>query len=222
MGSEMCIRDRIPVEADEPVTVFDMFFANTQAKFMALFLVIFAVMFSTADISSGYIKNIGGQVKNRGFLIASKTFALAVFTILSMAIFVVVQTVAVRIFFGRVMWGEPKDFLTYFGIQVLLHCALLILCMTIAILLRNNVVSMVIAVCLTMNVMSILYSAVDKIVQKAGIEDFQLIQYTLTGKISLLSMTPGVRECMEALGGAAVFGIVLAMLCGFVFEKRDI
>ena len=55
----------LPTEPGEKVTVFDIFFANSQGKFYALFLVIFAVLFSTADISSGYIKNIGGQVGNR-------------------------------------------------------------------------------------------------------------------------------------------------------------
>lgn len=59
----------LPTEPGEKVTVYDIFFANSQGKFYALFLVIFAVMFSTADIGSGYIKNIGGQVQKRGALI---------------------------------------------------------------------------------------------------------------------------------------------------------
>ena len=59
----------LPTEPGEKVTVYDIFFANSQGKFYALFLVIFAVMFSTADIGSGYIKNIGGQVQKRGTLI---------------------------------------------------------------------------------------------------------------------------------------------------------
>ena len=51
----------LPTEPGEKVTVFDIFFANSQGKFYALFLVIFTVLFSTADISSGYIKNIGAS-----------------------------------------------------------------------------------------------------------------------------------------------------------------
>ncbi len=47
----------LPTEPGEKVTVFDIFFGNSQGKFYALFLVIFVVLFSTADISSGYIKN---------------------------------------------------------------------------------------------------------------------------------------------------------------------
>lgn len=59
----------LPTEPGEKVTVYDIFFANSQGKLYALLLVIFTVLFSTADISSGYIKNIGGQVRNRGTLI---------------------------------------------------------------------------------------------------------------------------------------------------------
>ena len=73
----------LPTEPGEKVTVYDIFFANSQGKFYALFLVIFAVLFSTADIGSGYIKNIGGQVQKRGTLIFSRSIALAVFTVLT-------------------------------------------------------------------------------------------------------------------------------------------
>ena len=44
----------LPTEPGKKVTVYDIFYANSQGKFYALFLVIFAVLFSTADIGSGY------------------------------------------------------------------------------------------------------------------------------------------------------------------------
>ena len=47
----------LPTEPGEKVTVYDIFFANSQGKLYALLLVIFTVLFSTADISSGYIRN---------------------------------------------------------------------------------------------------------------------------------------------------------------------
>ena len=68
----------LPTEPGEKVTVYDIFYANSQGKFYALFLVIFAVLFSTADIGSGYIKNIGGQVQKRGALIFSRSIALEI------------------------------------------------------------------------------------------------------------------------------------------------
>lgn len=212
----------IPIEAGEKVTVLDMFFANAQARVVALFLVIFAVLFSTADITSGYIKSIGGQVRDRGSLILSRTVALMVFAALTMVFFVAVQAVSTRIFFGYLEWGGKKAFFMYFGTQLLLHVALMILCMTIAIVIRNNVISMVIVVCLSMNLMVVLYSAVDKLAGKLGIKDFHLIQYTVTGKISMLSVAPGNKECIGALCIAAGFGLVFVTLCSLNFKKRDV
>ena len=147
----------LPTEPGEKVTVYDIFFANSQGKLYALLLVIFTVLFSTADISSGYIKNIGGQVRNRGTLIFSRAIALAVFTVLTMAGAFLFQAAANGIVFGELEWGNTKAILSYFVTELALHYALVLICMAIAIILKNNVISMVIAVCLSMNVMTIVY-----------------------------------------------------------------
>ena len=200
----------LPTEPGEKVTVYDIFFANSQGKLYALLLVIFTVLFSTADISSGYIKNIGGQVRNRGTLIFSRAIALAVFT------------AANGIFFGELEWGNTKAILSYFVTELALHYALVLICMAIAIILKNNVISMVIAVCLTMNVMTIVYGVVNSAIQKIGIQNFQIYKYTITGKLSLLPMNPSGNECLAAFGVAIVFIVMMISVSSVVFQKRDI
>ena len=158
----------LPTEPGEKVTVYDIFFANSQGKLYALLLVIFTVLFSTADISSGYIKNIGGQVRNRGTLIFSRAIALAVFTVLTMAGAFLFQAAANGIVFGE-LDGNDKQVLSYFVTELALHYALVLICMAIAIILKNNVISMVIAVCLSMNVMTIVYGVINSAIQKIGI-----------------------------------------------------
>lgn len=170
----------LPTEPGEKVTVYDIFFANSQGKLYALLLVIFTVLFSTADISSGYIKNIGGQVRNRGTLIFSRAIALAVFTVLTMAGAFLFQAAANGIVFGELEWGNTKAILSYFVTELALHYALVLICMAIAIILKNNVISMVIAVCLSMNVMTIVYGVINSAIQKIGIQNFQIYKYTIT------------------------------------------
>lgn len=211
-----------PTEPGEKVTVFDIFFGNSQGKFYALFLVIFAVLFSTADISSGYIKNIGGQVQSRGALVISRAIALAVFTIMTLAGVFVFQAVANGIIFGYLEWGDARAILLYFATEVVLHYALVLICMTIAVTLKNNVISMVIAVCLTMNVMTIVYGLVNNAIQKMGIQNFQIYEYTITGKLSLLPMNPGGKECLAAFGVALAFIVATIVAGSVVFQKRDI
>ena len=212
----------LPTEPGEKVTVYDIFYANSQGKFYALFLVIFAVLFSTADIGSGYIKNIGGQVQKRGALIFSRSIALAVFMALTMTGAFILQAVANYIVFGDLEWGDPKAACSYFLTELVLHYALVLICMAIAIVLKNNVISMVISICLTMNVMSIVYGLVNSAVRKMGMHNFQMYKYTITGKISPLPMNPGGNDCFLALGVACVFIIIMISVSSVVFQKRDI
>jgi len=212
----------LPTEPGEKVTVYDIFFANSQGKLYALLLVIFTVLFSTADISSGYIKNIGGQVRNRGTLISSRAIALAVFTVLTMAGAFLFQAAANGIFFGELEWGNTKAILSYFVTELALHYALVLICMAIAIILKNNLISMVIAVCLSMNVMTIVYGVINSAIQKIGIQNFQIYKYTITGKLSLLPMDPSGNECLAAFGVAIVFIVMMISVSSVVFQKRDI
>ena len=185
----------LPTQPGEKVTVFDQVYANLQAKFVALFLVIFTVLFSSADIGSGYIKNIGGQVRSRRNLIFSKASVLFVYTTVTMLLYFIIQIIAQQMYFGYLEWGNGSELLRYFGIQILLHYALVLISMAIA---------------------------VNHLIQKAGVENFQILKYTVTGKIALLSMSPTNKECLTAVVIAAAFGIVVTLLTAWVFRKRDI
>lgn len=212
----------LPTQPGEKVTISDQVYANLQAKFIAIFMVIFAVLFSSADLTSGYIKNIGGQVRNRSKLIFSRAVALFVFTVLSMILYLILQTVTQQIYFGYVEWGNVSDLLKYLCVQTVLHYALVLICMAITVILNSNVFSIAISICLCMNMMMILYGVVDQFIHKIGAEKFQMLKYTVTGKIALLPMAPGTKDCLTALGIAAAFGIVVTLLTGQIFRKRDI
>ena len=212
----------IPTRPGEMVTVYDQVYANLHGKFIALFMVIFAVLFSASDLSSGYIKNIGGQMKNRGNLILSKAVALFIYTVLTMLFYLCIQTVAQAVCFHELQLGSLRDLAVYSAIQILLHYVLLLICMSITIITRSKVFSMAFAVLFCMNVMVILYSTVDKILARFGIEDFNMLQYTVTGRMALLEMAPSVGGCVKAVTVAVVFGLAVLALSSQIFRKRDI
>lgn len=212
----------IPMQPGENITVFDVLFASLQPKFIALFLVIFAVIFSSADLNSGYIKNIGGQVKNREKLIGSKAIALIIFTIVSMAIAVGLQIIANSLFFGYLELGNVSDLVKYLLVQTVLHIALVLIGMALSIVLKSNLVSMIIVVCLCMNLSMVIYAGINTWIQNIGIKDINIIDYTVTGKISMLPMVPANQDCVSAIMVAVVFGVVVTALTGLVFKRRDI
>ena len=70
--------------------------------------------------------------------------------------------------------------------------------------------------------MVVFYSTVDKLIAKLGIENFNLIRYTVTGRISLLEMAPSSDACMKALLIAVLLGAAVTILSGQIFRQRDI
>lgn len=199
----------VPTKPGDTVSVFDLFYGNIKGKFLALFMVIFAVLYSTADMTSGFIKNIAGQVRDRRGLVFAKGVSLFVYTVLTMLIFTGIQTISNALFFDELVFGPVKEFLQYAGIQTLLHFALLIIVMCIAIVLRNNVISMMLSVCLCMNVLVIFYSFLDNLIAKAHIKNFHVLEYTVTGNISFLETNVTAKMAVTALAVSIAFVIVM-------------
>ena len=81
---------------------------------------------------------------------------------------------------------------------------------------------MILSVCLCMNVLVLLYTLLDKLVEKLGIEDFQIIKYTLTGKISMLPMELTGNEAGNAALLAVFLGGMAVGVACLVFKKRDV
>ena len=212
----------VPTKPGDTVSVFDLFYGNIKGKFLALFMVIFAVLYSTADMTSGFIKNIAGQVRDRRRLVFAKGVSLFVYTVLTMLIFTGIQTVSNALFFDEFVFGPVKEFLQYAGIQTLLHFAFLMIVMCIAIVLRNNVISMMLSVCLCMNVLVIFYSFLDNMIAKAHIKNFHVLEYTVTGNISFLETNVTAKMAVTALAVSIAFIIVMIEVCSTVFKKRDI
>ena len=211
----------VPTKPGENVSVFDLFYANIKGKFIALFMVIFTVLYTTADITSGYVKNIAGQVSQRGGLVICKSDRSICLHGNVVADFYMTQTLSNFLFFDEFTFGPVKQFAAYVGIQLLLHYGLLMIVMGVAIALRNNVISMMIGVCLCMNVLIIFYNFLDQLIAK-DIKNFHILEYTVTGNISFLETNVTAKMAVTALAVSIAFVIVMIEVCSTVFKKRDI
>ena len=210
------------MEEGKKVSVFDMVYANIQGKMLALYLVIYAVIFATADITSGYIKNFAGQVKNRWKLVISKAITLFFYTVLMMVLFVVMQAISTFVAFGYLEMGNLSDMLAYIGMQTILHYGLLCVCMAFSIVFRNNLCSMSLAICICCGITNLLFGYIDRVLGKIGIENFQTIKYTITGRIGSLPMELSGSDVGKGMLVAAVFILVFVGISSYIFEKRDV
>lgn len=206
--------------SDEVPTIADM--VDIAGLDLALLLAIFTVLFSTADLNSGYIKSVGGQVKCRGVLLFSKMIALSVFTFVAMALDVIVQCIATPLFLHGAEFGDAADFFKMLGSQYVVTLLFVYFVMAMAIIIKNNVISMIIAVCMCTGIFTLIFSGINILIEKIGVKNFDINDYLIVNQISELDLSASAKTVGGAFAVAAVWAVVSLIAVYGVFKRRDI
>lgn len=209
-----------PDENDNSVLSFAM--SDISGLQAGLFIIIFTVLFSMADINSGFIKSIGGQVKGRGVLIVSKMAAIAIFTAIVIIADFLTELIAVNIFFDDAVVGSASEIVRLLSSQFVLNFALAILMMAIAIIIKNNVVSMIIGVCMCSGIFELIFMGINYLMDKIGFSDFDINNILITGKIQNVTIGADAADIGYALLTAAIYIAVSVLAVYNVFKRRDI
>lgn len=209
-----------PDENDNSVLSFAM--SDISGLQAGLFIIIFTVLFSMADINSGFIKSIGGQVKGRGVLIVSKMAAIAIFTAIVIIADFLTELVAVNIFFDDSVVGSASEIVRLLSSQFVLNFALAILMMAIAMIIKNNVVSMIIGVCMCTGIFELIFMGINYLMDKIGFNDFDINNILITGKIQNVTIGADASDIGYALLAAAIYIAVSVFAVYNVFKHRDI
>lgn len=209
-----------PDENDNSVLSFAM--SDISGLQAGLFIIIFTVLFSMADINSGFIKSIGGQVKGRGVLIVSKMVAIAIFTAIVIIADFLTQLIAVNIFFDDAAVGSASEIVRLLSSQFVLNFALAVLMMAIAMIIKNNVVSMIIGVCMCTGIFELIFMGINYLMDKIGFSDFDINNILITGKIQNVTIGADASDIGYALLAAAIYIAVSVLAVYNVFKHRDI
>ena len=209
-----------PDENDNSVLSFAM--SDISGLQAGLFIIIFTVLFSMADINSGFIKSIGGPVKGRGVLIVSKMAAIAIFTAVVIIADFLTELIAVNIFFDDAVVGSASEIVRLLSSQFVLNFALAILMMAIAIIIKNNVVSMIIGVCMCSGIFELIFMGINYLMDKIGFSDFDINNILITGKIQNVTIGADTADIGYALLTAAIYIAVSVLAVYNVFKHRDI
>lgn len=209
-----------PDENDNSVLSFAM--SDISGLQAGLFIIIFTVLFSMADINSEFIKSIGGQVKSRGVLIVSKMVAIAIFTAIVIIADFLTQLIAVNIFFDDAAVGSASEIVRLLSSQFVLNFALAVLMMAIAIIIKNNVVSMIIGVCMCTGIFELIFMGINYLMDKIGFSDFDINNILITGKIQNVTIGADAADIGYALLTAAIYIAVSVLAVYNVFKHRDI
>lgn len=187
----------------------------------ALFIGIFTVIFVTADFNTGYIKNYGGAVKHRWHMVAAKGTAVFVYTIMFFALFIVSTCLGVFVGGHKLIMDPAGKIAEVLGVQCLLHIVFAWIIMSLCLIVRSNLISMIVSCCLSFHVFQALYILADKGLKKLGWKEAAISNYTVSGRI----MKYGIESrnlLSSTLVVALAFAAVAAAVSSIWMSKKDL
>ena len=189
-----------------------------------LLCAIFAPMFVNGEQKNGYVKNIAGQLSNRGMLVLSKLVTVAVQVAVIFAAYFVASAISGQIFFGDMLvFGSFSQFAKALGIQYLLHFAFSALLAALTICWRGSGLSMCLGILCTTNAIGLVYNLTDILLHKCGVsERFTIGDYAIENCIAIVTSDLLSGDLPRVLAVGIGFILVSAVSAMFVMRKRDI
>ena len=184
-----------------------------------LFLGIFTVIFVTADFNNGYIKNYGGQLRFRTRLLCSKSVCLVIFTAILFAVTMLTACLGIWLGGSAVKVADVGLLAKYLGVEFLLHVVFAVVIAALCVIVRNNLVTMALCCCISMNVVQILYRLADKGLRKLGWKDANITNYTVSGRIA--SYAADSKMLCSTLIIAVAFFAAAILIGGLWLRKKD-
>ncbi len=197
---------------------------NAAGQILALLCAIFPPIFVNGEQKNGYIKNIAGQLHNRGMLVLSKLAAVAVQVLIIFAVFIFSGAIMGKIRWGdRLVFESVSDFAKIFGIHYLLHFAFASLVTALTILTRGSAFSMTFGILCSTGITSLLYVFTDILLHKCGVsEEFTISKYFIENCIAIVSPDLSGGDLARVIIVGAVFLVISTLISMTVMQKRDI
>lgn len=195
--------------------------ADIGSCILLIFITIFTVIFVNAEDSSGFVKNIAGQVKRRWMLYASKIVVVALFSLICMVLYAFAQTISLYIFLDNPVFGTKivGETIKYVLSELFLYTAFASGLMLAVTVLHSTPIGITWGLLSSMGFGSIIAGFVNNIVDKDG---FNISKYFLTDNIKALMRTGTVSEYRDALILALIFFAVYNLLGIIWINKNDI
>lgn len=203
------------------LSIADLIMATTSTPFITLFTGIFSALFLIADKSSQFIKNYGGQLKHRCSRIFSKIICIIIYNILFSAITILLLIVSDKIFKTNLELGFDADFFRYYALAFLGNIAFCIVIVLISTLFKSTIPVVILPILISTNVFSIIFSGVDNILHRIGI-DFSTQKYMLSENIYKLPWLEGTDNISFFVLLFLGYSIISAILSCIIFKKKDI
>lgn len=192
------------------------------AGLMLLAVYISAVSFLYSDFAGGYVKNIAGQMDDRGRMVIAKFIVIAIHNLIFCCVGVlgtVLGTLATgQIAFDANILGGVMTLLLKWLLMLALSSVLIFL--TVG--LKNKTISVIAAVIFATNTLSLLYMGINalcsNVLKLEGVDVGNFMPDALMGSVNAIDGTMVINTVIVS----AVFIALFITLTTITFKKRDV
>lgn len=203
------------------VNLFDIILTST-AVLSLLVSAVIASNFISNEQSNGYVKNIAGQLKNKGIMNISKFAALAVMSLSVLVAYAAGATLGGFLFLNSAMnFDGVNSFLALYGTKYLIYLAVNAIILFLCALTKSKSVSIAFAVMFGTGATIFVYNIISTFIGILFKIDLPISSYVPDGLIFGLSMASPYAELIKAIVVSVVYIAVFMTLSVVITRKRD-
>ena len=181
-----------------------------------------AASFLYLDFGGGYVKNIAGQLRNRGSIVIAKFIIIAVHNLFFFVAAALGGVIGSAVTSGIVMDDMILGGVCTMLLKWLLSLALCSIIMFFAVGLRNKTLAVIMAVVFATSSLSLLYMGIDYgVAALLHAENFSIANYMPDGLMGSVSAVTG-ELVVNAIIVSVVFIVLFVWLTYTTFKKRDV
>ena len=206
------------------ISVLDLFNINAASRIYMIFIGIAVTIFVRAERKNGYIKAIAGLLPTRAGFAFSKFFTAGIYTLITFAINMITTAICSKIVFGYINFNSFEDFIPKTLTLLFLHLSFSAVITAICIFSNSSGLTIFITIVLGTGLFEIPYSMLNFVlIQFCKVaKSFNIMRYTVSGNVSILSAAAENSDLIRACIVSAVF-MVLFMAGGiYSMKKQDV
>ena len=220
--SQVTMTEMMPfVNWRNSVSFYDIILTATNVLSLMVSAVLASIFINEEQIN-GYIKNIAGQVKNKGMMIVAKSVALAVMTLFVLIAYTAGATVSGFVFFSNVITYEGlTQFLAVFGTKYVIYLSVNAIILFLCTLTKSKTLSVAVGVIFGSGASIIVYNIISTFIGIVLKLEVPVASYVPDGLVFGLTMTAPSAEIIKAIAVAVAYIVVFIVASMVVMKKRD-
>ena len=205
----------------ENVSVFDVIYTSLYVLSFMVVSILTAI-FISSERSSGYIKNIAGQINSKSMIVVSKFATLAIATLIIFVSYIVGSFASAQIFIHNSLnYTHFAEFACAVGVKYLLCLAIVAIIIFLCTLTKSSSLAVAFGIIFGTGITSIIYSTVSFFLETITNHSISISSYTPDGFAFQLSMTSQPELLLKGCLLAVAYIVSFLFLSAFVMNKKD-